>query len=1286
MATAKKKTLVKPAKKVIPSLKLFLNDNRVDRVRLSEWTLPNDKTFSSFLRKFDEETRKQTRQPHKLWNSNENKFVDIGAYSHQKFVSDFMNDNSPYRGLLLYHGLGSGKSGASIMITEGFRNRKVVIMLPASLRNNYERELATFADIGYKKNYSWKFVNLSKVADEKLPEIIDILETKGLERNVFTKIMSMNTKKGFNKGIWMIDYSSDKVNFSELEEKSQLQLTEQIKIMHNSRFTMLNYNSGQYTITNIFESLLPNYSALHLRLFGNKKKSKLTNKDRMTLLNYVYNPANNVDNPFNNKVLVIDEIHNLTASMVGSGFNGPKLYELIMRATNLKLVLLSGTPVINYAFELGLMMNMLRGLIVSFRIRLNHPTGKFNNQEITKVLQDIYQIDRFKINTRDKSIDVTRVPIGFIKSPNKNNKVVKSVLNDDTSHQYFVGLIIQALSPYGYQQNGDFELDYYSMFPDLLTNKGNTGSMLGTSQEIDASKEIFNSFYIDTETFSLKNTVTFKNRITGLVSFYNEISGKDEATGADIFPELEFAEEDETHAFMSNFQFIEYAAKRKIERELELVGKRRGGMNQKSMIESVTENVPNLFRVFSRQKGLFVFPPTIERPMPPKKDELIKESIITSYSREKVNEISVKLNEIFAVEEDRLSRLEEYLGSLSDEQNEIANELIGKLYSDEPDEYSSREEWLKSFKFSDSNALNLDVDVTSDESELQYRDICLQAIDKLTDNNLTVDGDGINLMDLSPKYALMLNNIHNTPGLVFGYSQFRSVEGIEIFARILIKHGYSQMVTNLRGKHVEIEHDRSIVEGARVRFEVEKDKWRTYLVEEVEGVNVKLMGIDEYVSIENVHRASFALWTGTESVEERSKILDIYRSLDNKFGQVCLMLFTTQSGAEGISLNYVRQVHVMEPYWNNVRIEQVIGRARRIKSHVLLPEDQRNVKVFKYIIKLTEQQKSGYWLSDMSEGELELLRESKDSGFDKDDYPETAEITKAFEVYAQKLSTEISQSDDGLTSDEVLAEISKNKKRILDSFLYLMKESAVDCNFNKRDNILSNKELESLQCNDIIIGEGDVTYDIWVDELDSRTGTVSESEKIKKIKTKKLVITHRLKGNKVKTFINLPEELSDLSVQEAIRRLPSGYKVFDYYVYYDLYHKSTIGFKTLYKAGEIINKSGKNIIRFTKEFLDKSNIYGEIQNCIDESDEPMPKSEFELIKWSEKIKNCHKEKEEWVCQLCDEKRTGPHCSECDISKEESLSFQVKSASTKSTTSQVSKLSMLDFGSDTDDDE
>ena len=277
MKTAKKKELVKNPKMVIPKMNLFKDDNTVDRVSLDEWTLPSDKSFPDFLRQFDDATRRQERKPLKLWNSRENRYVDIGTYSHQKFVSDFMNDNSPYRGLLLYHGLGSGKSGASIMITEGFKNRRIVIMLPASLRNNYERELATFADIGYKKNYNWKFVNLSKISDSRLDEVKELLIGKGLDPMVFQKIMQHNISKSYPKGIWMINYSNNPPpNFDTLDEKSQKQLLDQIKIMFDHRFTILNYNSGQYTITNIFERLLPNYSALHIKLFGNKKLSRST--------------------------------------------------------------------------------------------------------------------------------------------------------------------------------------------------------------------------------------------------------------------------------------------------------------------------------------------------------------------------------------------------------------------------------------------------------------------------------------------------------------------------------------------------------------------------------------------------------------------------------------------------------------------------------------------------------------------------------------------------------------------------------------------------------------------------------------------------------------------------------------------------------------------------------------------------------------------------------------------------------------------------------------------------
>ena len=64
----------------------------------------------------------------------------------------------------------------------------------------------------------------------------------------------------------------------------------------------------------------------------------------------------------------------------------------------------------------------------------------------------------------------------------------------------------------------------------------------------------------------------------------------------------------------------------------------------------------------------------------------------------------------------------------------------------------------------------------------------------------------------------------------------------------------------------------------------------------------------------------------------------------------------TSSGAEGITLKNTRFVHIMEPYWHPVRMEQVIGRARRICSHQDLPEELRTVKVFLYLMTFTKEQ------------------------------------------------------------------------------------------------------------------------------------------------------------------------------------------------------------------------------------------------------------------------------------------------------------------------------------------
>jgi hypothetical protein len=68
---------------------------------------------------------------------------DFSLLTHQKIVRDYMNLYTPSRGLLLYHGLGSGKTCTSIAIAEGMKDHKrVIVLTPASLRMNYMEELS----------------------------------------------------------------------------------------------------------------------------------------------------------------------------------------------------------------------------------------------------------------------------------------------------------------------------------------------------------------------------------------------------------------------------------------------------------------------------------------------------------------------------------------------------------------------------------------------------------------------------------------------------------------------------------------------------------------------------------------------------------------------------------------------------------------------------------------------------------------------------------------------------------------------------------------------------------------------------------------------------------------------------------------------------------------------------------------------------------------------------------------------------------------------------------------
>ena len=120
----------------------------------------------------------------------------------------------------------------------------------------------------------------------------------------------------------------------------------------------------------------------------------------------------------------------------------------------------------------------------------------------------------------------------------------------------------------------------------------------------------------------------------------------------------------------------------------------------------------------------------------------------------------------------------------------------------------------------------------------------------------------------------------------------------------------------------------------------------------------------------------------------------------------------TASGAEGINLKNCRFVHLLEPYWHPVRIDQVIGRARRIDSHKDLPDNLREIKVFLYLMKFTDSQLKG-------ELSMELIKSVADKS----------------KLHPSRI----------YTSDQTLYETSKIKEDIQAQMLKAIKEASMDC-------------------------------------------------------------------------------------------------------------------------------------------------------------------------------------------------------------------------------------------------
>ncbi len=174
--------------------------------------------------------------------------------------------------------------------------------------------------------------------------------------------------------------------------------------------------------------------------------------------------------------------------------------------------------------------------------------------------------------------------------------------------------------------------------------------------------------------------------------------------------------------------------------------------------------------------------------------------------------------------------------------------------------------------------------------------------------------DITNLNDYSPKFKQILDNIMNTEnGIIFIYSEYRKGGSLPL-ALTLEQNGFEQVV--VEGKFGDIRVKNRL--ESKLKREVLPQKWK------------------------------YVLLDGDLEIKKRQQIIDKCNSEENKEGNVIKVIIGTRVASEGVDFSRIRQVHILNPWANFSRIDQVIGRGIRNCSHKDLPLEDRNVTIFLY--------------------------------------------------------------------------------------------------------------------------------------------------------------------------------------------------------------------------------------------------------------------------------------------------------------------------------------------------
>jgi len=156
----------------------------------------------------------------------------------------------------------------------------------------------------------------------------------------------------------------------------------------------------------------------------------------------------------------------------------------------------------------------------------------------------------------------------------------------------------------------------------------------------------------------------------------------------------------------------------------------------------------------------------------------------------------------------------------------------------------------------------------------------------------------------SSKFALIMKILKESTGVVFVFSNLVE-NGAQLFSMCLEEHGYAPAIGSAL-----LATSGEIAAGSVGKY--------VMLTSEVSELDIK-------------------------------SSLNVLKDKSNADGSKIRVIVASPKVSEGIDFKFVRQVHVLDPWYNMSRIEQVIGRGIRKCSHSALPFEKQNCTVFLHV-------------------------------------------------------------------------------------------------------------------------------------------------------------------------------------------------------------------------------------------------------------------------------------------------------------------------------------------------